>query len=242
MGLSLHPHTLTDSHEILHTWLHPPYLPTCHIWSSQDRHRCYFSSYSQSYHSVFFSLYAKSFYRPRDQAVEPILTRDTPFRGGGSRRIIPISFGTEKSKMVWLRDGEKKSKISLFVLTECTNVTDTQGFRLRPNANLRPQKVFNTWKFWGTDVSKRPEFSRFTKRLNSGRLLTSVPQNFHVLNTFCGRKFAFGRTAIATRYMCWFKVVQSCLKSYLQTPYTQTTRYTMAYLFIDNSDTKTWQS
>jgi len=27
--------------------------------------------------------------------------------------------------MVWLADGEKIVKISLFVLTECTNVTDT---------------------------------------------------------------------------------------------------------------------
>ena len=28
--------------------------------------------------------------------------------------------------MAWLPDGEKNSKISLFVLTECTNVTDRQ--------------------------------------------------------------------------------------------------------------------
>ena len=31
--------------------------------------------------------------------------------------------------MVWLPDGEKISKISLFVLTECTNVTDTRTDR-----------------------------------------------------------------------------------------------------------------
>ena len=37
----------------------------------QDRPRCYFPPYS------FFSLYANSFCRPRDQAVEPILTRDS---------------------------------------------------------------------------------------------------------------------------------------------------------------------
>jgi len=30
---SPHPHPLTDSHQILHTWLCRPYLPTCHIWS-----------------------------------------------------------------------------------------------------------------------------------------------------------------------------------------------------------------
>jgi len=28
--------------------------------------------------------------------------------------------------MVWLPDGEKILKISVFVLTDCTNVTDTQ--------------------------------------------------------------------------------------------------------------------
>ena len=36
--------------------------------------------------------------------------------------------------MVWLADGKKRSKICLFVLTECTNVTDTQtdtAWRLR---------------------------------------------------------------------------------------------------------------
>ena len=30
----------------------------------------------------------------------------------------------EKARMVWLPDGEEISKISLFILTECTNVTD----------------------------------------------------------------------------------------------------------------------
>ena len=29
-----------------------------------------------------------------------------------------------KTRMLWLPDGEKKLKISLFVLTQCTNVTD----------------------------------------------------------------------------------------------------------------------
>jgi len=31
--------------------------------------------------------------------------------------------------MAWLPDGEKNSKISLFVLTQLTNVTDTQTYR-----------------------------------------------------------------------------------------------------------------
>ena len=41
--------------------------------------------------------------------------------------------------MVWLPDGEKISKISLFILTECTNVTDGQtdaAWRLRPRLML----------------------------------------------------------------------------------------------------------
>jgi len=32
----------------------------------------------------------------------------------------------EETRMVWLPDGEKISKISLFVLTEYTNMTDRQ--------------------------------------------------------------------------------------------------------------------
>ena len=35
----------------------------------------------------------------------------------------PVWYG--KTRMVWLLDGEKFSKISLFVLTQSTNVTDT---------------------------------------------------------------------------------------------------------------------
>jgi len=31
----------------------------------------------------------------------------------------------EKTRMAWLPDGEKISKISLFILTQLTNVTDT---------------------------------------------------------------------------------------------------------------------
>jgi len=44
--------------------------------------------------------------------------------------------------MVWLRDGEKISKISLFVLAQLTNVTDTQTHTHRqtdtrtPNAGI----------------------------------------------------------------------------------------------------------
>ena len=51
---------------------------------------------------------------------------DAPVRvGRGSRRNIVMPFGTEKTRVVSLPNG-KKVKIRLFVLTECTNVTDTQ--------------------------------------------------------------------------------------------------------------------
>jgi len=47
-----------------------------------------------------------------------------------------------KIRMVWLPEGEKNLKISLFVLTECSNVTDTRAdrrtdtvWRLRPRFN-----------------------------------------------------------------------------------------------------------
>jgi len=49
----------------------------------------------------------------------------TPPLGGGSRRSTAILFGAEKTRMVWLPDGKKKLKSSLFVLTQCTNVTNT---------------------------------------------------------------------------------------------------------------------
>jgi len=38
--------------------------------------------------------------------------------------------------MVWLPDGEKKLKICLFVLTQCTNVTDTQTDKQTPHDGI----------------------------------------------------------------------------------------------------------
>jgi len=57
----------------------------------QDRPRGYYFPYSQSYNLIFLFLssYAKSFNRPRAQAVEPILTRDTP-TNAYSRRVVPF--------------------------------------------------------------------------------------------------------------------------------------------------------
>ena len=50
---------------------------------------------------------------------------DAPYYGGSGRNIA-ILFGTEKLEWLGSRYGEKISKISLFVLTQLTNVKDTQ--------------------------------------------------------------------------------------------------------------------
>jgi len=64
---------------------------------------------------------------------EPTLSADNVgscvagFRGGGglpSEYYRAVWYG--KTRMAWLPDGEKILKISLFVLTQLTNVTDTQ--------------------------------------------------------------------------------------------------------------------
>ena len=48
----------------------------------------------------FLSLYAKSFYRPRAQAVEPILTRDTPTDAYSRRKVVPFGgYNTEFSHL-----------------------------------------------------------------------------------------------------------------------------------------------
>jgi len=53
----------------------------------------------------------------------------------GSRQNIATPFGMKKTRMVWLPDGKKISKISLFVLAQFRNVldgqTDTQADRHR---------------------------------------------------------------------------------------------------------------
>ena len=51
------------------------------------------------------------------------LAFDVLVGGGYSVGILPCRL-VWKTRMVWLPDGEKNLKICLFVLTECTNVTD----------------------------------------------------------------------------------------------------------------------
>ena len=50
-----------------------------------------------------------------------------PLGGFPSEHRHPVWYG--KTRMVWLADGEKISKISLFVLAQLTNVTDRQTDR-----------------------------------------------------------------------------------------------------------------
>jgi len=54
----------------------------------------------------------------------PNLHATPPFKG--PRWNTAITYGAQKTRMVWLPEGGKILKICLFVLAECTNVTDTR--------------------------------------------------------------------------------------------------------------------
>jgi len=57
-----------------------------------------------------------------------------------------LPFGTEKTRMAWLLDYEKKYlKICLFVLTEFTNVTDRLTYTGRPSLCIASRGK-NIWR------------------------------------------------------------------------------------------------
>ena len=77
-----------------------------------------------------------------------------PLGGFSSEYRRPVWYRT--TRMVWLPDGEKISKISFFVLTQLTNVTDTQtdtAWRHRPRLCIASRdkntdhlkEVLNNW-------------------------------------------------------------------------------------------------
>jgi len=84
----------------------------------------------------------RDFYLPHRHSTPPL--------GGG----VPLKYCHAvwygKTRMAWLPDSEKNSKICLFVLTECTNLTDRRTdrhcmTRLRPHLMLASRGK-NTYK------------------------------------------------------------------------------------------------
>ena len=87
--------------------------------------RLYFSHFATRTVDDTVELYAaKPDIRPESRFCLLHLHSTPPLWGFPSEYRHPVWHG--KTRMAWLPDGEKISKISLFVLTKLTNVTDTQ--------------------------------------------------------------------------------------------------------------------
>ena len=119
-----------------------------------------------------------------------------PLRGFPSEHRHPL--WKAKIRMAWLPDGEKNSKISLFVLAQLTNVTDGRTDRRTPHS-IAPQKLFIKHNMppvaqwdprpatccWMTVKSRRPDqnLSKAKKQVhfNGGFLPNYIPVLYCVL-------------------------------------------------------------
>jgi len=81
--------------------------------------RLYFSDFATRTVDITVDLYAtKPDIRPESRFLPTPPAFDAPIRGGGGSLEYRHPFGMEKNRMVWLPDGEKNSKICLFVLAD----------------------------------------------------------------------------------------------------------------------------
>ena len=90
--------------------------------------RLYFSHFATRtvYNTVdLYAMYAAIFVQNRVFLPTP-LAFDAPVKGEGFPSLYRHPVWRGKIRMAWLPDGEKILKISLFVLTQLTNVADTR--------------------------------------------------------------------------------------------------------------------